>query len=476
MAARKQEFGGYMSSQMLTGIAGIVLLALPLCAVAAAELNVRTFGAKGNGETQDTVAVQAAIDAAARAGGGAVVVPPGRYPVARIELKSHVTFHLDKGATLLGSTRKADYSGGPPVVLLAREAEDIIVDGEGAIDGQTTADYGARWGVPDKPSFRTSLVRIENCRRVTFRGVRLQHSDAWTLHLRGCKQVRIEGIEILDNYKRLNSDGIDPNSCTDVKISRCHIVCGDDAIVLKTTEAVPCEDIEVSDCLLESATAGLKIGTESKGDFRHIRFRNCRIVNTPVGIGFFVKDGALVQDVVAENIEMTLCEPTHHAVVPLYIDIEKRNADSKIGTVRGVTFRDIHITGGAGLLLQGMPQSLLEDVTLKNITLDVARSSDYAGRSKPVGGRRTTHDDRDTLYARAPTWAALANVKGLIVDGFRVNVAAEEFKRFPRTAISLFRVDGGQILHVTRTPAAAEPPLVHLHDCKHVGGDQSLLQ
>ena len=287
-------------------------------------------------------------------------------------------------------------------------------------------------------------MRLEKCRDVTFRGVTLRNSDSWTLHLRSCQHVRIDGIEILDNYKRLNSDGIDPNSCKDVKISHCHIVCGDDAIVLKSTEPLPCEDIEVSDCLLESATAGLKIGTESKGDFCNISFRNCKIVNTPVGLGFFVKDGAVVRNVVAENIEMALCGPTHHAVVPLYIDIEKRNADSKVGAVRDVVFRDIHIAGGAGLLLQGMPESLLQNVTVKNIVLDVKDAQDYAKRSKPVGGRRTTRDARDTQYARAATWAAVANVKGLVVDGFHVNVSEEDFKRFPRTAISLFNVEGGR--------------------------------
>ena len=175
----------------------------------------------------------------------------------------------------------------------------------------------------------------------------------------------------------------------------------------------------------------------------------------------------MVRNVVAENIEMALCGPTHHAVVPLYIDIEQRHADSKVGTVRDVVFRNIHITGGAGLLLQGMPESLLQNVTLKNITFEVKDVQDYAKRSKPVGGHRTTRDKRDTLYARAATWAAIANVKGLLVDGFHVDIVAEDFKRFPRSAISLFNVEGGQVLNVTRKPAAtAAPPAVELTNCK----------
>jgi hypothetical protein len=455
-----------MSRSITITATALVMLFLGTGVAGAGEYDVRQYGAKGDGATPDTVAIQTVIDKASGEGGGTVRVPPGRYPIARIELKSNVALHLDKGATLLGSTRRQDYAGGPSAIVFASGAQHLVVEGEGEIDGQTTADYGARYGAPEKPTFRTGLVRIEKCRDVTFRGVKLINSDAWTLHLRGCQQVRIEGIEILDNYKRLNSDGIDPNSCSDVKISRCHIVCGDDAIVLKSTEPIPCEDIEVSDCVLESATAGLKIGTESKGDFRNIRFRNCKIVNTPVGVGVFVKDGAEVENVVAENIEMILCPPTYHAVVPLYIDIEKRHDNSRVGEVRDVVFRNIHITGGAGVLMQGMPESRLQNVTLENIRMDVKDAEDYANRKKPVGGRRTTRDARDTLYARAATWAALANIRGLKVNGFHVQIGEDDFGKFPRSAISLFNVEGGEVSNVTRKPAATNPPVVEQSNCK----------
>jgi len=169
---------------------------------------------------------------------------------------------------------------------------------------------------------------------------------------------------------------------------------------------------------------------------------------------------------------MALCGPTFHSVVPLYIDIEKRNADSKIGVVRDVVFRDIRITGGAGLLLQGMPESPLHNVALKNIAFDVKEAQDYAKRSKPVGGHRTTHDKRDTQYARAASWAAVANVQGLTVDGFYVNVGTADARQFPRSALSLFNIEGGQILDVSRLPAAAAPPVVDMSKCQQVSVGQ----
>ena len=447
--------------------AAILLLSCAALA-GAADFDVRRHGAKGDGTTADTAAIQGAIDAATAAGGGTVVAPAGKYAVGRIVLKSNITLRLEKDAMLLGSSRKQDYDGGPNTLVYAADAEHVAIEGEGAINGQATADFGARWGAPATLAFRVGLVRFEKCRDVSVRGVSLLYSDSWTLHLRRCEKVRIDGLTIKANYKRLNSDGIDPNSCKDVKISRCNIVCGDDAIVLKSTEALPCEDIEVSDCVLESATAGLKIGTESKGDFRNIRFRNCKIVNSPVGVGLYIKDGAVVDGVIAENVDMDLCPPTYHAVVPLFIDIEKRHADSKVGVVRNVVFRGIRITGGASILLQGMPESLLENITLADIIFNVREPQDYAKRSKPVGGNRTTKDARDTQYIRMPTWAAVANVKGLTVDGLSVTIGAEAFRQYPRSALSLFNVEGAKIVNVSRSPGAATPPAIEQADCKAV--------
>ncbi|MEI7807282.1 MAG: glycosyl hydrolase family 28 protein [Verrucomicrobiota bacterium] len=448
----------------------IILFSLVITTVNVYGTNqdVRKHGAAGDGTTLDAAAFQSAIDKASTTGGGVVCVPPGKYLIANVVLKSKVTLHLDKGATLLGSTDRKDYADKSNAVLTAHGAEHIGVEGEGEINGQTTADYSKRAGAPAEPAWRTRLVLIDQCRDVTFRGVTLLNSDSWTLHLRRCEHVRIDGITIRNNYKRLNTDGIDPNSCRDLKITNCHISTGDDAIVLKSTEPFPCEDIEVSHCVLESPTGALKIGTESKGDFRRIRFHDCQIVNSPVGVGIYIKDGATVRDVVAENIEMDLCSPAFRNTVPLYIDIEKRHADSRIGAVHDVTFQNIRITGEAGLLLQGMPESRLENITLRNFKFDVKTPENYARRTKPVGGKRTTSDERDTKYARMPTYAAMANMRNLTIDGLHVNVSEADFERFPRSALALFSVDGARISGVSRIPAAGGPPVVEQTDCQQV--------
>jgi polygalacturonase len=433
--------------------------------------NVRDYGAKGDKQTNDQKAIQAAIDACAKAGGRTVRLPPGDYLSGTIRLRSKVMLYLDKGATLWASTDPAHYEGrSSGHLLVADDAGDVGVCGEGTINGQGTADYGDRWGAPDKPAFRTGILLFTKCRDVDIRGVTILYSDAWTLHLKRCENVTIEGVTIRNNPRRLNSDGIDPNSCKHVRISNCTITAGDDCIVLKATEAYPCEDVVVTGCTLETTCAALKLGTESAGDFRDIRFENCTIRNSPVGLGFYLKDGATMERVTARNLKMDICDPSRHDVAPLFMDIEKRNPDSRIGRIRDVTFEDIDIRAGSGLLLQGMPESPIENLALKNITLRVDRADDYAQRKKPVGGRRTTRDERDTCFARLPSYAAVAHVKGLTIEGLSVLVSGEAFKAFPRSALAARQVQGGAIRGVRReTPeGAAGAPVMDLQDCRNV--------
>ncbi len=446
--------------------------AAPLAA-APAEFNLLDYGAKGDTSVNEAGAFQPAVDACAAAGGGTVRVPPGDYLSGTIRLASRVTLRLEKGATIYASTDRADYREGHRHLLEADGAEGVAVEGEGTLHGQATADYGERWGAPEKPAFRTGILLFQGCRSVALRGFRVLFSDAWTLHLKRCEGVVIEDVTIANNTRRLNSDGIDPNSCRNVRIRRCRITAGDDAIVLKSTEPFPCEDVEVSDCVLESPTAAFKLGTESRGDFRDVVIRDCTIRNSPVGVGLYLKDGAVMERITAANLRMAICDPSFHDVAPLFIDIERRHPDSKAGRVRDVTFRDIEIAAGTGLLLQGMPESPIENLTLARVTLRVEKADDYAKRKKPVGGRRTTRDARDTCYARLPAYAAVAHVRGLTIDGFQVRIGAEAAKAFARSALAVRHVEGGTIRGVLREPAP-EPgalPAVDLQECRDLNMD-----
>jgi len=436
--------------------------------------NVQEFGAVGDRTTHDRAAIQATIDACAQAGGGTVLLPPGDYLSGSLRLHSHVTLYLEAGATLWASTDPAHYAGRHDyersgrlldgTLLQAEDAEHVSIIGEGTIHGQGTADYGARWGQPDRPSFRTGILLFERCRQVAIRGVTVLYSDSWTLHLKRCETVFIDGITIHNNPRRLNSDGIDPNSCRDVHISNCHILAGDDCIVLKSTEPYPCQNVVVTNCTLETTCTAIKLGTESFGDFSDVLVSNCTIRNTRTGIGFYLKDGATMERISLSNLSLETED------YPIFMDVERRYPDSKVGTIRDVSLRDLTIRTSGGALIQGMPGSPIQNLALYNLSLRVEQPLDYSGRSKPKGSARISPDARDTIYARQPAYVTLAHVQGLTVDGLQVLTSPEAFQAYPRAAFSGHELEDAVLRHIRRQPAQVEagPPVVALHNCRRV--------
>ncbi len=464
-----------MKPCFLTLSAGLLLFAVPsLAANTDRVFNVRDHGARGDGRTNDRVALQSALDTCAKAGGGTVRVPPGNYLSGALRMASGVTLHLEAGAVLWASTNKSDYTGvSQRHLLVAEGAQHLALTGGGVINGQGAADYGARWGVPEKPAFRPGILLFTDCREVTVRDVIFLNSDAWTLHFKRCENVTVEDVTIRNNYRRLNSDGIDPNSCRHVRIARCRISAGDDCVVLKSTEAHPCEDVMVKDCFLESAASALKLGTESHGDFRDIRFANCVISNSPTGIGFYLKDGATMERVAFSNIVIGPCPATNRTVTPVFMDIERRHPDSRVGRIRDVTFERLDITTGSGCLVQGMAESPIERLTFRDLRIRVPQADRYARRSKPVGGTRTTQnasDARNTEFARLPGYFTVAHARDLRVERVRVEIGEAAFRQFDRAAFCGRHIERGSILDLRRSPGpeAGTMPVIDLKDCREV--------
>lgn len=433
--------------------------------------NVRDFGARGDRATNDRSAIQAAIDACAKAGGGVVQLPPGDYFSGALRLSSGVELQIESGATLWASTNRQDYAGISDRHFLSAEgARDVAITGRGTINGQATADYGSRWGVPDRPAFRTGILLFTDCTNTTVRGVTIRNSDAWTLHFKRCENVVVEGVTIRNNYRRLNSDGIDPNMCRKVRIAGCNIVAGDDCIVLKATESHPCEDVVVTDCFLESAASAIKLGTESHGDFRNISFANCVVSNSPTGIGFYLKDGGTMENVVFSNIVIGPCYATFRDVTPVFMDIEKRTENSKIGRIRNVRFERLDITGGSGVLVQGMAESPIEKLAFSDVRFRVPQAADYAKRKKPIGGRRETSGPNDTAFARLPSYFAVAHARELRVENLSVEIAEAASRQFARSAFCGRYLEDVALINVRRQPgeAVGGAPIIDLRDCRGV--------
>lgn len=282
------------------------------------------YGAKGDGEALDTSAFQAAIDGATAAGGGVVVVRPGRYLIGTIHLKTGVTLHLQRGATLLGSAQHDHYARPPHwpgyehrhaehigyALILAVEQQGVGVSGEGTIDGrgnllvdnirhrfpgETHPDHGG--------TLRPMLLQFVRCRDVRVSDVTLRDPAFWTQCYSECEGVYIRGITVR-SHAWWNNDGIDIADSRRVRISDCDIDSADDGICLKS-DKVPCEDIVVTNCVIRSWANAFKCGTLSGGGFRNVCVSNLTVLGAGhSGIALECVDGGVLENVMIQNVAM----------------------------------------------------------------------------------------------------------------------------------------------------------------------------
>jgi hypothetical protein len=398
------------------------LLALGLlCGLSwAAGFNVRTYGAKGDRTTKDTAAIQKAIDECNRAGGGQVYFPAGNYLSGTLFLKSNVTLFLSPGATLWGSTRQEDYN--PKHLIYASDAENITIEGSGTIDGQGGSFVDKDF---NPLSFRPSpLIELVRCKRVRIQDVTISNAPAWCIHPMLCEHVKIRGINILSDMRIINTDGIDPDSSRNVMISDCYIQGGDDSIVLKTMgrtgSAPPCENVTVTNCVLVSSASALKLGTESRGDFRHCVFSNCVIRDSRTGIALFAKDGGTFENISFSNITIqTKPKLGKGNEWPILVDIERRTRDSRLSRIRDVNFSDIQLVTKGRVMVTGMPERPVEDITFRNVVMRVIGFENIAKTHKARGGRTEQVKTNIDLGA-TPAAFILGYVRGITLRGVRV--------------------------------------------------------
>lgn len=294
-------------------------LAFAASASYAADFNVRDYGAKGDGTTKNTAAIQQAIDAAAKAA-GTVVFPTGTYLTGAVFVKSGVTLKLDKGVTLLGSRNIDDYPLMPtriagiemtwPAALVnVYRQQKVAIVGEGTIDGDGKVfwDYywalrkqyeprGLRWA-SDYDARRPRLVQVFDSSDVKVGGgLLLRRAGFWTVHVCYSSGITVDGVTIRNNEEGRgpSTDGIDIDSSRQVLVANADISVNDDALVLKAGRDAdglrvnrPTEDVTIRDVIVRDSKGGIVFGSETSGGFRNIEAYNLTFdEKTPVGILF----------------------------------------------------------------------------------------------------------------------------------------------------------------------------------------------
>lgn len=390
------------------------------CFSQARPFNVLSYGARGDGRTMSTVAIQKAIDAASARGGGVVLVPAGRFVTGVLHLRSNVDLHLAENAVLLGSARRADYGPGSASALIVADSQQrIAITGKGTIDGQgplllkdiyrmleagTLQD--AEWKTynpwhqmrPEERN-RPKLIELRHCNGVVVKGITIRDGLCWIQNYKSCSDVTIDSIKVVSNVM-WNNDGIDLVDCRKARVTHSFFNADDDGICLKSEDPQGrCEDIYIEDCTIRSSASAFKLGTASRGAFSNIRVRGLKIYDTyRSAIALETVDGAILEDIDIRDVTAT---NTGNA---FFLRLGHRDQRVPPGKLRHVYIGNVRVEVPAGKpdkgyemegpivdephnvfpsSIVGLPGHPVEDVTLEDIeiTYPGGASRDSAYRS-----------------------------------------------------------------------------------------------
>jgi polygalacturonase len=329
--------------------------------------NVADYSAVGNGTTLCTEAIQKAVDACAIAGGGTVYIPAGKYLSGAIFLKSNVTLNISEGATLLASTNFEHFPPFKPgwriipedtqrsSLITGVDLENVTISGHGRLDGQgkpwweaLRKDKKAKEGQPKILTYgRPRVINLYRCQNVRIEGVTIVDSPSWTVHPVGCDNLVVDGISIINPEEGPNTDGVNPESCRNVRISNCFIDTGDDCITLKSgkdeegrLKARPTENVAITNCVMYKGHGAVVIGSEMSGCVRNVVASNIVCVGTDraVRIKSTRGRGGVVENIRFNNFVV------ENVREPIYITSFYTKTDPEPVSERTPIFRDIAIS------------------------------------------------------------------------------------------------------------------------------------
>ncbi len=402
-------------------------------------LDVRNFGAVGDGSTLNTAAIQQAIDSASALGGGVVLLTDGSYKSSTIVLKSNVTLRITSDATLLAVSNYNDYPDIPynrpswsdtytkRSLIFAEEADNIRITGGGTID---CAGFNIAYlQTPTKQ--RPFGVRINDCTNITIDSVSFQTAPQWMLHLMRSQYVHIHHIYLFNHGFGAN-DGIDIDCCRNVLIENSVIDSNDDPIAIKTHSEDTCRDVLVRNCEIATFERGVKVGNESQGPLINIRFEDIAIRETDFALKLppqsavylAIADGGSADSISFERIHVNTTYDT-----PIFIRLCNRGQhyDSLVPPppvyfLRNVLVKDVTCTAKTVIpsSITGIPGYNVENVRLQNIHL--VSPGNGAGSSN-IPEQISNRPENDIWGDSLPAYGLyVRHVDGLVLDSFCVEL------------------------------------------------------
>lgn len=360
--------------------------------------NVLDFDIVGDGVTNNTEVINLLSEKMKKTG-GTMYFPAGKYVTGTIFLHSNMNLVLDAGAILLGSENFNDYPciegiegytrAGHWGLISAYDCQDICIKGSGTIDAR-----GQYWWNSGKTDLeRPRTISFISCKMVKIENITIRNSPCWTVHPMCCENVSIRGISIYNPYDSPNTDGINPESCKNVRISDCHIDVGDDCITIKSgteddlfQKQYACENIIVNNCTMAHGHGGVVFGSEMSGGVKNVIVNNCVFQNTDRGIriktrryrGGYIQ-GLNISNIIMDNV-MACITMNEYYSCGVYDQSKKDIFDPCHREINELTpvIADINITGiigqniqGVGIYMYGLPELPIQNVVISDVHLNV---------------------------------------------------------------------------------------------------------
>jgi len=427
------------------------------------QYNIIQYGAIPDGKTNNTVAIQQAVDDCHSHGGGRIIIPTGRFVTGTIRLYSNMNLDLEAGALLSGSTEDKDYqfqkdfgftglgAGDKTGILVAHNEENISITGTGIINGngefsmymdslQSGADFNLantrqgkdymnpKYGRADGPvlwkgSYATRpgvMIIFSSCKNVRISNINIQQSPNWTIAFFNSSDIKVSGITIENNMNIPNSDGIDMYDSKNITISDCVIQAGDDAIAV-----VSSSNITGTNCVLHSRSCGIRVGYNVYNDNNsgNLLFNNIRIYDSNRGIGIFQRRGGNMSYMIFSNFIINTRlhsgqwwghgEPIHISSVPGL-------GAEETGMISHLRFTNIEASSESGIMIYGSGKGTIRDIYFDNVDLNILKSLLEAG----YGGNidlRPVNDVQLGIFSHTIPALFATGVDALTVRNMQVN-------------------------------------------------------
>lgn len=383
-------------------------------------LNVKAFGAKGDGERDDTGSIQAAIYACPK--DGRVLVPKGIYKITTLFLKSDLKLELAEGALLSAITEREKYPIFPGRIESYDESEEyylgtwegnpldmftgiitglnvsnVVISGKGTIDGNANTDNWWKNPKVRNIAWRPRLIFLSNCENVTVQGISVKNSPSWNIHPYFSKNLKFIDISVTNPKDSPNTDGLDPESCENVDIIGVYFSLGDDCIAVKSGKIymgskfkVSSKNITIRQCCMRDGHGSVTLGSEMAAGIKNLIVKDCLFLNTDRGLRIKTRRGrgkdAIIDDIIFENIIMDhvmtpfvinsfyFCDPdgrTEYVRTKETLAVDERTPYIKKLKFKDITCTNVHV---AGAFAYGLPEQKIEKIEMENISISYTDS------------------------------------------------------------------------------------------------------